>query len=639
MCSISGVITNSEFEPSGKLKTAVARMNSALHHRGPDDRGMYEHVMQRESRRPVSVCLGNTRLAIIDTSRAGHQPMTDPDTGICITYNGEAYNFRELRAEVGHQFGPWFSNTDTEVVLRVYKKWGIEGLQRLRGMFAVAIWNPVAGELILARDPFGIKPLYYTVSHDENSDHVVFASEIRAMLASGLVRPRLCAGGLASYLTYGSVQAPLTIVDKVNSVMPGECLVISASANTLQVKSVSIKNESTRTSDVRSFKTGSEAAMQLRKELEASVRAHLISDVPVGVFLSGGMDSSAVVALMTKVSGEPPKTFSVVFEDQNLSEASHSRFIADRFKTTHQEILLKQDQLLGQLPYAIRSFDQPSMDGVNTFVVAGAVKEAGVTVALSGLGGDELFAGYPSFRRAMQIHNASSVTRRVLKTASVAGAFASSAARRKFWQLARSPGTTDDVYRISRQLFDPDTVHALAGHSYVHENMRIDSSSDPINDISALELEGYMANTLLRDTDGMSMSHSLEVRVPFVDVDVVRFALSVPGRMKLNGGPRHIPKPLLATALADLLSPDFLARPKKGFALPFESWMQSGLQDEVSTVLCDRSRLQSIGVDSQAVIGIWNRFRKAPSNVGWSRPWALYVLAKWCEVNQVGSDR
>ena len=637
MCSISGVITNSQFERSEMLNAAVARMNSALHHRGPDDRGIFEQVLTGRS---TSVCLGNTRLAIIDTSRAGHQPMLDPNTGICITYNGEAYNFRELRALIGDQFGEWLSNTDTEVVLRAYKKWGIDGLRRLRGMFAVAIWNPAECELILARDPFGIKPLYYTIAQNGKSDQLVFASEIRAMLASGLVRPRLSVDGLASYLRYGSVEAPLTILEGVNSVMPGECLVIAAFATGLQIKSVSIRSEPNIASDVKRLGARTEAAMRLREELETSVRAHLVSDVPLGVFLSGGMDSSALVALMTKVSGETPKTFSVVFDDQKLSEASHSRFIADRFKTDHQEILLKEDQLIHQLPDAVRSFDQPSMDGVNTYVVSSAVKEAGVTVALSGLGGDELFAGYPSFRRAMRIQNASFLTRRVLKTASVAGRFpgSGSVARNKFWQLAGSAGTTEDVYRISRQLFDPQTVHALAGRSYRCQAKPVDSSSDPINDMSALELEGYMANTLLRDTDSMSMAHSLEVRVPFVDIDVVRFALSVPGQMKVNGGPRRIPKPLLAAALTDLLSPQFLARRKMGFTLPFEDWMQTGLQSEVSTVLCDHARLESIGLDSKTVVQIWNRFRTAPSRVGWSRPWALYVLAKWCEVNQVGLD-
>jgi asparagine synthase (glutamine-hydrolysing) len=275
------------------------------------------------------------------------------------------------------------------------------------------------------------------------------------------------------------------------------------------------------------------------------------------------------------------------------------------------------------------------MDGVNTYVVSKAVKAAEVTVALSGLGGDEIFAGYPSFRRAMQINAASPITKLALKVAAGKFRVNGSVKRSKFWQLAASEGTPEDVYRISRQLFDPNAVGALVGDMYVPSAVRVHLSSDPINDMSVLELEGYMANTLLRDTDSMSMAHSLEVRVPFVDVDVVGFALSVPGQMKLNGGPPHTPKPLLAAALGDLLPGAFLARRKMGFTLPFERWMQSGLRNEVSSVLCDSTWLNRICLNRELVVEIWNRFVKSPSSVGWSRPWSLYVLAKWCEVNGV----
>jgi asparagine synthase (glutamine-hydrolysing) len=610
-------------------------MNTALHHRGPDDAGIYEYRSKTNSTGFVSVCIGNTRLAIIDTSVAGHQPMIDEETGICLTYNGETYNFQELRREIGNQFGPWCSMTDTEVVLRAYRKWGLDGFKRLRGMFALAVWDPIKAELILARDTFGIKPLYYFLSAEADSTQLVFASEIRALLASGLVPRRLNPHGVASYLSYGSAQAPLTVVDEVKSVMPGECLVFRASENTWHMKPVSIKHLVKKRDDAGSFQTRGQAADLLRQKLEASVRAHLVSDVPLGVFLSGGMDSTALVALMSRISNDRPNTFSVVFDDDSLSEAPHSRLVADRFQTCHREILLKEDQLLLELPDAIRSFDQPSMDGVNTYVVSKAVKAAEVTVALSGLGGDEIFAGYPSFRRAMQINAASPITKLALKVAARKFRVNGSVKRSKFWQLAASEGTPEDVYRISRQLFDPNAVGALVGDTYVPSAVRVHLSSDPINDMSVLELEGYMANTLLRDTDSMSMAHSLEVRVPFVDVDVVGFALSVPGQMKLNGGPPQTPKPLLAAALGDLLPGAFLARRKMGFTLPFERWMQSGLRNEVSSVLCDSTWLNRICLNRELVVEIWNRFVKSPSSVGWSRPWSLYVLAKWCEVNGV----
>src|SRR5687767_15221805 len=225
MCSISGIIETLTAR-SSDLKQSVSQMNASLHHRGPDDRGVFEYRSKTEVA-GFEVCLGNTRLAIIDTSTAGHQPMTDEETGISITYNGETYNFRELRSEIGDYFGPWQSTTDTEVVLRAYKKWGVDAFKRLRGMFAVAIWDQTKHELILARDQFGIKPLYYSISnnHKGQPHRLAFSSEVRALLASALVPRRLSREAVASYLSYGSIQAPLTMVEGVKAVMPGECLI------------------------------------------------------------------------------------------------------------------------------------------------------------------------------------------------------------------------------------------------------------------------------------------------------------------------------------------------------------------------------------------------------------------------------
>jgi asparagine synthase (glutamine-hydrolysing) len=646
MCSISGVLRISDFGiRCAEPKAAVERMNAAQHHRGPDDRGTFEYVSDARpwGSESVTLCLGNTRLAIIDPSSSGHQPMVDPDTGICITYNGETYNFRELRRELGDEFGPWYSNTDTEVVLRAYRKWGVDAFGKLRGMFALAIWDRHKGELILARDPFGIKPLYYFQGSqkDNHAAHeFLFASEIRALLASGAVARQLSREGVASYLAYGSIQSPLTVIDQIRSLMPGECLIVKPVERKLDVRSVSIKKGIDL--DVPSQQSRAETVHELRRRLEQSLSAHLVSDVPLGVFLSGGMDSSALVALMSRVSEEPPKTFSVVFDDRDFSEAPHSRLVARRFRTEHRELLLKDEHLLSLLPEAITSFDQPSMDGINTYVVSKAVKDAGITVALSGLGGDEVFAGYPSFRRLQRLQSTSEITKRFLRSVSGVGKFAvnGSIRRNKFWQLASSQGTPQDVYRITRQLFPPEAVGILTSSRFDDSNWKdVDSGSDvdPINAMSRLELQGYMSNTLLRDTDSMSMAHSLEVRVPFVDVDVVGYALAIPGSWKLNGKPQHIPKPLLADALDDLLPREFVSRRKMGFTLPFEKWMRSRLHDEISSVLSDHQPLKASGLNADAVQNVWNRFLKSPSSIGWSRPWSLYVLAKWCEVNRVAS--
>jgi asparagine synthase (glutamine-hydrolysing) len=356
-----------------------------------------------------------------------------------------------------------------------------------------------------------------------------------------------------------------------------------------------------------------------------------VSDVPLGVFLSGGMDSSALVALMSRI-GTQPKTFSIVFDEPKFTEAPFSRAVAERFNTDHSEIRLSEDRLLGILPAAIASLDQPTMDGINTFVVSSAVKSKGITVALSGLGGDELFAGYPSFRRALRFDAMSQVSKRVLRAASGVGQVAlnGSVQRHKFWQLANSGGRPEDVYRISRQLFSADSVMRITGrdgdqpaHNGHHAN------GDVVNAISRLELTGYMTNTLLRDTDAMSMAHSLEVRVPFVDTRVVDYALSLPGEWKAPS--RVGPKPLLADAVADLLPREFLNRPKMGFTLPFEKWLQGSLRGEVGSVL----ESPEYGMNAPAVRDVWRRFLEKPRAVGWSRPWALYVLSRWCEVNRV----
>ncbi len=606
MCSISGVLSFS----GNDLIDVVKRMNAALRHRGPDDEGIANCG---------NACLGNTRLAVIDTSHAGHQPMNDPETGNWITYNGETYNFKQLRRELDDDSHPWRSNSDTEVVLRAYRKWGVDAFSRLRGMFALAIWDEQRRQLVLARDPLGIKPLYYY----RTAELFVFASELRALLASGLVPRKLSLEGIDSYLAHGSIEAPLTIVEGVRQLLPGRVLTVDPN---LEASLASFSNSKTE----MNVRSRAEAVARLRAELEESVRLHLVSDVPLGVFLSGGMDSSAMVALTSRITGTPPRTFSVVFNEPEYSEAPHARAIAAKFRTDHHETRLHEDQLLDLLPQAIASLDQPTMDGINTFVVSKAVKNAGVTVALSGLGGDELFGGYPSFRRALQVQSMSPVSKRFLRAASGFGKLAlnGSTQRHKFWQLAASDCAPADVYRITRQLFSPDSVRRLTGRATLPHLPCIETTADVVNTISELELRGYMTNTLLRDTDAMSMAHSLEVRVPLVDVKVVEFALSLPGKWKLNGN--GVAKPLLADALADLLPPELMARPKMGFTLPFEKWMQGRLRSEIESVFSNGNYL-----DAHTVRNIWRKFLKNPRAIGWTRPWSLYVLARWCEINRV----
>ncbi|HEY6804110.1 MAG TPA: asparagine synthase (glutamine-hydrolyzing) [Pyrinomonadaceae bacterium] len=628
MCSISGIIsistrsTRDDFHPR-----AVKRMNAALRHRGPDDDG----VVQFEGiagEKHIEVCLGNTRLAIIDTSVAGHQPMNDPQSKNWLTYNGETYNFAELKNEIGESCGEWSSQTDTEVVLKGYLKWGSDVFARLRGMFALALWDAQQNKLLLVRDQFGIKPLYYYREETPSELKIVFASEVRALLASGMVPRKLDAAGVSSYLEFGSVQDPLTIIDGVKSLESGSVFEISS-----QGTRVSRFSSGSRSS----FPTTRSAAVkELRGVLEESVKAHLVSDVPLGIFLSGGMDSSALVALMSRVSTERPKTFSVVFDEAEFTEEIHSRTIANKFDTDHSEIRLSQQRLLEMLPASLSALDQPSIDGPNSFVISQAVKEAGITVALSGLGGDELFAGYPSFRRAKKVSSISAFARTVLRSAAPVGRqfINSSVSRKKFWQLAASGGSAEEVYRITRQLFSDDDAKELFERWLSSPEQR-QIAGDVINRISLLEIDGYMANTLLRDTDSMSMANSLEVRVPFVDRDVAEFVLALPGDWKLNGDRSGVPKKLLADAISDLIAPELFTRPKMGFTLPFEKWLHSSLKSELDHLFSNPELVKTIGLNLEPVQQLWKRFLETPKSVGWSRPWSLYVLGRWCELHEV----
>ena len=650
MCSISGIIEISCDRSDNSLDKIVERMNEALRHRGPDDEGLatFRKDLNQSS---INVCLGNTRLSIIDTSSAGHQPMVDPETGNCLTYNGESYNFLEIRKEIGDEFGPWRSGTDTEVVLRAYRKWGIEAFRRLRGMFALALWDANSSELILARDPLGIKPLYYTFASTEHefapahghryeARKLLFASELRALLATGKIARTLDQVGVNSYLTYGSVQAPRTVIEGVWSLMPGQCLRVTCPSGVdldLALSQFDSIEPESGLNGSGNHQTRSESIHELRHELMRSLESHLVSDVPLGVFLSGGMDSSALVALMSQLGTGQPKTFSVVFDEQEFSEAAHANLVAHKFRTEHREVRLSENSLLEMLPDALTSLDQPSIDAMNTYVISQAVKEAGISVALSGLGGDELFAGYPSFRRAARSQSLKHVPGPLRSSLAVATKLNGNqfARQNKFWQVASSRGTPQEIYSISRQLFSPNQIASISKLD-VEPGMSNSNgrNGDVVNTMSRLELQGYMANTLLRDTDCMSMAHSLEVRVPFVDKRVVRKVLSLPGKWKLNSRSK-VPKPLLAETMHDLLPADFLSRPKMGFTLPFEKWMLSKLRDDILRVLADDKLIEASYLRTTGVTRLFESFQAAPRSVGWSRPWSTYVLARWCEINQV----
>lgn len=622
MCGVAGIYSNAD-ERLDPRALALA-MQSNLHHRGPDDHDLFVSANRR-------CALAHTRLAVIDRSAEGRQPMTTADGRYTLILNGEIYNFAALRQELQRSGAGFRSRSDSEVVLELFARRGPPCLNQLRGMFALCIWDESEQRLTVARDRFGIKPLYYYAQ--ENL--FLCGSEVRALLATGLVPRKLDRSGLAAYLNFGSLADPLTLVNGVQALLPGHYLTVVRRGSSLELSQAAYTENDKVHAAYAAPRDRAEALSALRKILEASVRSHLVSDVPVGVFLSGGIDSSAIVALMHQIGQEPPKTFSVIFADKSYSEAKHARLIADKFATDHHEIFLSEQECCGLIPAALAAMDQPTMDGINTYVIAKAVKQAGATVALSGLGGDELFAGYPSFRRARQLRKLAALSPALRKSAAALGhrALGASSRQQKFWRMLASDGSAHAAYRISRELFSSPEIETLSPQLTVaREPTAGDGDQDPVNSMSSYELRGYMANTLLRDTDQMSMAHGLEVRVPFVDREVAEYVLSLPGSWKLDG---RRPKPLLLDALSGLLPESIWHRPKMGFTLPFQRWLVSSQRPELESRLDRAEGVTAQGLSRRAVQSVWRAFVNNPQGVPWSRPWSLYVLDHWCELHHI----
>jgi asparagine synthase (glutamine-hydrolysing) len=600
-------------------------MNDCLAHRGPDDHGVAAAL--DASGAPVGA-IAQRRLAIIDLSPGGHQPMVSANGRYSIVFNGEIYNYRELRRQLERDGAQFSTSSDTEVLLTGLGLHGHEFVGRLRGMFAFVFWDRAHARALLARDPFGIKPLWIA----ELDGVVAAASEIRALLAGGFVRPTLSRDAVAGYLAWGSPPEPQGMLDGVAAVPAGSVFQVNVRRGTAskptEVARYSpfepLPNVSIPGAAVRDPARGAEVVLDALRD---SVGHHLIADVPVALFLSGGIDSSVISALATEVSDRTLDSFTVVFNEAEFSEASHARAAAHRFRTRHHEIPLSGEDFFGALGSAFRAMDQPSMDGLNTFVVSRAVRDAGIKVVLSGLGGDELFAGYPSFRRAQRLHRWWPLLRvlrgpghAALRRAGIHGAKLAATLRE------RSPARA--AYVASRVLFPRDMIGALTGHDVVQHEEHEPPQLSLLQQVTWHELTGYMRNVLLRDSDVFAMAHALELRVPFVDRGVVAASLAIADSLKLQ--PR-IAKALLVHALGDRLPREVWDRPKRGFTLPFAKWMQGPLREEVADALSSSHRLERVAIRPEAARAVWRAFLARKRGVTWSRPWALYTLIRWAE--------
>ncbi len=590
-------------------------------HRGPDDAGL-------ETR--GSATLGMRRLAIFDPAH-GHQPMTSPDGRHTLIFNGAIYNFRALRDELAGGGWSFRTNCDTEVLLAAFARWGERCLARLRGMFAFAVWDAREQSLFVARDPFGIKPLYY--HHD--GARLLFASELNALVASGFVTPEIDPLSVGDYLAWFAVPAPRTIYRDVFSLRPGECATFRDGR--LEVRSAWSYRTIPR--DTKPCATREEFTLELRARLEDSIRAHVVADVPVGAFLSGGLDSAVVVGLMTRVTGARLRTFSIDFAEAGYSEAANAAATAQHFGTDHHTVVLTGEEISRDAEKLLAALDQPTGDGLNTYYASRAARAGGVTVALSGLGGDELFGGYPSFRDLPRLARWLPAWRQLparLRRGIVDRLHRGDTRHRKLADFLQHARTLHELGALHRRVFAEPARHALlsaearaslSGRAPFHPELG-ELSADLANagvfeTISAWELRTYMADVLLRDSDVMSMRHSLELRVPFVDRPLIEWLWHQPSAFK--GDPAR-PKMPLRDAVRDLLPPGLLDRKKQGFTLPFPIWMKRELRPFLEETFADNSIDHSRLFARDEVQKLWRGFLTGDDTREWSRVWSLAVL-------------
>jgi len=624
-------------------------MTAAMRHRGPDEDGF----LIGDTRAP-GLALGMRRLSIIDIA-GGQQPVWNETRDVAVIFNGELYNYRELRERLalcGHRFA---TQSDTEILVHAWEEWGEDALNELQGMFAFALLDlrgryATVPILFLARDPLGIKPLYYT----QTPDGFAFASEVRALLASGAVPKQLSQDALTSYLLFGSVSEPVTLLEGVFSLPPGHRMLLHVPERrrTPRARPWWDRAQSPAARDTRKPRDLSSAARQLRTLLEAAVRKHLIADVPVGLFLSSGLDSGAIAALAAQ-NKAGIQSFTLTFPGTPFDEAELARTVANHYKTKHTEVPLTGDAILSRIDEAVAGLDQPTMDGINSYFVSWAAKEVGLKVALSGLGGDELFAGYQTFadtpRLSRLIRSAwfvPGVVRRLTApmVASLIWRQKTPDASRKAASAWAHPDALPHPYFFTRALFPPGQLERIIEPRFRPSTISADGVTleptwlgwlertadearklEPVAGVSWLEMRTYMASTLLRDTDSVSMAQSLEVRVPLLDTLVVEFAESLPDAARWRPGTQ---KALLVEALGDLLPREILAQRKRTFTLPWEEWLRGPLRARVEASFASPAAALAPLLRPGGLHSVWSDFLAGKTS--WSRPWSLYVLNEWC---------
>jgi asparagine synthase (glutamine-hydrolysing) len=609
MCGIAGFYSFAG-SISREHAEAALRVTSRLAHRGPDDSGFFEDD---------TVILGHRRLSILDLSPGGHQPMSNEDGTVRIAFNGEIYNFLELRqtlADAGHCFR---SRSDTEVLIHGYEEWGIEKLlEKIRGMFAFALYDSRKPQLILARDRFGIKPLYYTAG--PRDQWIAFASETKALVNGGLASSELDRRALAGFLLFGSIPAPWTIRRRIRCLPAGHYLVLSP-CHDLEPRRYWDFAEATANERRQSD------APSIAESLHEAVASHLMSDAPLGVFLSGGMDSAVIAAIASRVHAGPLRTVTITFGEGAYDEAENARAASRAFATDHHELRITSADFLNEMPSFLAAMDQPTNDGVNTYFVSKAAREIGLKVVLSGLGGDEVFWGYrhyswlegrmPWLKLLLGLPNP--LRRSILAASSLYG---QATGQEKFLRLGylSGPPTAGGLYFMARGFFPALQVSRLLGVSagelkcLVEEVLASSGQTDGAA-FNQLEMGRYLHDQLLRDADVFSMAHSIETRIPFLDHELACRAACLPAEAKRANG---INKPALLAALPHPIVAAAAHRKKMGFTFPIGQWLTNNLEP-----MREMAR-HSDSLDARETGRLFRAF--GAGRLHWSRAWAMVVL-------------
>jgi asparagine synthase (glutamine-hydrolysing) len=607
-------------------------MSARLQHRGPDDNGTWTWRVGEG----FGAVLCHRRLSIIDLRHIAAEPMVSKATGTTLVFNGEIYNFQAIRAELEAGGAKFLTNGDTEVILHGYDRWGVDIFARLRGMFALVLVDPRNERVVLARDGYGIKPLYWArFAGAEGRPAIAFASEGRALVEAGFAERRTSSDRVGQYLWNGFMPGPHTIWTDVQEVPRGSYAVLD--------KQYSEPRFERFWNIGSSFRNGSVIdAEEADRLIAEDVRLHLIADVPLAVFLSGGVDSTAVAAAAASQAGEV-HTISVAFTEADADERRFAAAAAKAIGTSHHVVELSASSILADIEDAVGALDQPSFDGINSWFVSREAVRLGFKVALSGAGGDELAGGYSSFRRVLRAHPLMKMPGSGLAAGLAGAVLRQLRPASKTGQLGQAFGALERMYQTQYALFSTDTLRGLLSDPASAPTWGVDrereamlaqeiASLPPLQAVTALESEMFLGDRLLRDMDSVSMAHSLEVRVPFVDT-VLSDRLA-----GLSDADRYLPigqKQLLRRQSRAVLPENFFSRPKRGFEFPMDEWIRGPLRSMVEGRLLDANQCAAMGLNAPAVAAIWQQFLSKPGAIYWTRPWAIFALLQWAARNEV----